>query len=112
MENKKAPIQYTYAVINIGTERKAAYKAFVPAINSVIFGATLEELERGIRESIILEAKHRKAKKMPMPKPERISEKSGKLVLRLRPELHDRLSMEALAYGKSLNAYITEKVAR
>ncbi len=107
----KTNIPYKYIVTNIGSAKEPAYKAFVPAINCIVFGGDAKELEDGIRESIDIEIKELKRQKLPIPKPEYSEQKSGKLVLRIRPELHARLSLEAMTYGKSLNSYIVEKVA-
>jgi len=35
---------------------------------------------------------------------------SGKFLVRLEPEMHRRLATQALSHGKSLNAYVAEKL--
>ena len=47
-----------------------------------------------------------------LPKPTAGQEYSGKFVLRIPPELHKALSLQALSEGLSLNAYCTARLGR
>ena len=105
MKTKKSPIEYNYLVHHIDKE---GYKAIVPAINAVVFGDTLTELEEGIRLAIDEERKERGKDNMPTPDSHHTY--SGKFVVRTTPAIHEQLTLEAKARGKSLNSYIQDKI--
>jgi len=69
-------------------------------------GASVKELKKAFRDSIddYLEfcAKRKEAPEKPF---------SGTLSLRLPPELHRRIALEARRKSKSLNSYIVERLA-
>lgn len=109
MKNKN--IQYDYIVKNISDENTIAYKAIIPSFNGIVFGSNLEELENGVLLAIEEEIKERQNKKLPIPNPDKNIEYSGKLLLRIKPELHEYLALKAKTNGKSLNSYIQEKIA-
>jgi antitoxin HicB len=52
-------------------------------------------------------------KGLPIPEPESIDTKSysGKFIVRVTPELHKKLSLQAKSYGVSLNYYVSEILA-
>lgn len=102
-------IPYTYIVSNIGSAKEPAYEAYIPALNSYVFGANTKELEDGIVGSIETILASRKRKKLPIPKPDRDIKRSGKFMIRMHPRDHDRLAQEALLKNKSLNSYVVEK---
>ena len=56
------------------------------------------------------EIKERKKKKIPIPKPNIKQKYSGKLLLRIDPDLHEYLSLKAKAKGQSINSYVKEKI--
>ena len=97
-------------VRNLGSEKEPAYEAYIPTLNGFVYGDSTQELEQGIVSAISTTIKHREKKGLPIPKPDRDVKRSGKLILRISPTLHDRLSLEAQAHGLSLNKYIEEKV--
>ena len=70
-------------------------------------GRSVEELETAFRESIddYLELCAARGEEPDRPF-------SGRLMVRLAPELHRRLYAEAAAAGKSLNQLINERVGR
>lgn len=102
-------IEYDYIVHHVSDGASRGYKAVIPAFGSVVFGDDLDELERGIALAIAEEKKHRKKKNTPAP--DSIQTYSGKFVVRTRPAIHEKLVLEAKARGKSLNAYIQEKIS-
>jgi len=68
-------------------------------------GKSVEELERAFRESVddylaFCQARHEKPDK-PF---------SGRLMLRLPPQLHRRIYLNAKREGKSLNQWVSEKL--
>jgi len=70
-------------------------------------GTTVEELEQAFRDSIddYLEFCAERGAKPDKPF-------SGKLMVRLNPALHRRLYLEAKRLGKSLNQYISDRLAQ
>ena len=104
-------IKYKYVVENIGDDKEDAYYAYIPAFHGHVFGDTLEELMEAIIFSIESEIKERKADGRPIPPPDKSSSYTGKFMLRIKPTLHETLSLEALAEHMSLNKYIENKLS-
>ena len=104
---KKKPIQYNFYVHSITEDDSPAYEAIIPAFdNAIVFGDNLKELEEGIRFTIDSEVEERKAKKKPIPEPEKKTKFSGKILVRITPLLHEQILLEAKASGKSVNKHI------
>ncbi len=111
---KKNTIEYDYIVHHITDGHSQGYKALIPAFNSVVFGDDLVELEKGIALAIEEEIRFRtttQGNTKPIPKPDSTQTFSGKFMVRVHPSLHEKLSLEAKARGKSLNAHIQDKIA-
>ncbi|PIR47031.1 MAG: hypothetical protein COV07_01150 [Candidatus Vogelbacteria bacterium CG10_big_fil_rev_8_21_14_0_10_45_14] len=108
---KKFDIPYDYVVHPIGTKNDPAYEAFVPAINAYVYGADQNELEEGIAGAISVQIQSLKKRGATVPAFDRGSKKSGKLILRIEPALHNKLALGAKARGMSLNRYIEQKVS-
>ncbi len=108
---KKFDIPYDYAVHPIGTKTDPAYEAYVPAINAYVYGADQNELEEGIAGAISVQIQSFKKKGIAIPPFDRGSKKSGKLILRIEPALHNKLALTAKARGISLNRFLEEKVS-
>ena len=107
-EHKK----YDFLVHNIGEDGEKTYMAIIPAFNNtMVFGDDLEELEKGIEIMVETEIKDLKKAGKPIPKPDRKSKYSGKLIIRIDPVLHEKLSLESKARQMSLNKYIEKKLA-
>lgn len=70
-------------------------------------GTSVEEVERSFRESIddYLEFCEQRGEEPDKPF-------SGRLMLRLPPNLHRKVYVSALREGKSLNQWITERLER
>jgi predicted HicB family RNase H-like nuclease len=70
-------------------------------------GKSVEEIERAFRESVddYLEFCEQKGEEPDKPF-------SGRLMLRLSPNLHRKLYVNALREGKSLNQWIAERLER
>lgn len=111
MKIKKKSIQYDYYVHSISEDDESAYEAIVPAFdNAVVFGDDLKELEEGIRFTIDSEIEERKARRKPIPEPEKKTKFSGKILVRITPFLHEQIVLEAKASGQSLNKYIEKQL--
>lgn len=111
MIKKKFPIQYDYIVRNISEDKESAYEAYIPAFHAIVFGDHHKELEEGILFTIQSEIKERKKSGKPIPSPDWKSSYSGKLILRMKPWLHERLALEAKVKRKSLNKLLEEKLS-
>lgn len=108
---KKKPIAYDYYVHSISGDNEPAYEAIIPAFdNAVVFGDSLEELEKGVRFTVDSEIVERKKLKKPIPPPDKKTKFSGKILIRINPFLHEKIVLEAKASGKSLNKYIEENL--
>ena len=107
----KHDIPYNYVVRNIGVAKDPAYEAYIPTLNGYVYGDSMQELEEGIVCSIEAAIASYKRKGLRIPTPDRDVKRSGKIVLRIPPSLHERLAIAAAAHGKSINSYIVEKVA-
>ena len=111
---KKNPIEYDYIVHHIRDGKSVGYKAIIPAFNCVVFGDGLAEIESGVALAIQEELKARinaHGKKRVIPEPDAHQTFTGKFMVRMNPALHQKLSIEAKARRKSLNAYIQEKIS-
>jgi len=48
----------------------------------------------------------------PLPKAKQSKDFSGKFMVRVAPELHERLALKAMASGESLNSLVAKKLAK
>lgn len=111
MQRKSGIIQYDYYVHSLSEDSETAYEAIIPAFdNAVVFGDNFRELEEGVRFTIKSEIAERKKLKKPIPKPDRDTKYSGKILLRISPLLHEEMALNAKAARKSLNKYIEEQL--
>jgi len=49
---------------------------------------------------------------IPLPKAKQSKDFSGKFMVRVAPELHERLVLKALASGESLNSLVAKKLSK
>ncbi len=112
MKKSKHSIEYDFMVHNISEDDIPAYKAYIPAFNAYCYGDTLAELEEGVEFMIETEIEDFKKAGKPIPPPDKAKEYSGKFVLRIAPALHERLTLEAKAFGESLNNFVEKKLMR
>ncbi len=71
-----------------------------------------EEALRGIRQTVSETVTDLKANGEPVPEPIAAKKYSGKFMVRIPPELHRRLAMEAAETGISLNRLASERLSR
>lgn len=108
---KNKIIQYDYFVHPVHEDDQPAYKAIIPAFNNaIVYGETMQELEEGIRFAIESEMSELKKAKKPIPRPEKHTNFTGKILVRISPILHEKIALDARAEGKSLNKYIEEQL--
>lgn len=106
MKNK-----YVYFVRPLGDNKSPAYEAIIPKFENLhVFSDTLRDLEEMVNETIEIEINRRKKKKIPIPEPENKTKFHGKILLRIKPELHEKLYFEASANDLSLNQYIQSRL--
>jgi len=104
-------IPYSYTIENIGTAKDPAYKAYIPAINGVVYDDTPDAVNEGVAEVIKDYIRDCKKSGRSIPPPERTMGRSGRLALRIDPVIHARLVGKASRCGKSLNRYIADTLA-
>ena len=73
---------------------------------------TLEELYESLNEAMEGYLEVKLEHNLPIPVPEKVSDYSGKFVVRLPKSLHQRLAIEAEQEGVSLNQLALYKLAR
>jgi predicted HicB family RNase H-like nuclease len=74
--------------------------------------ATPEAALKGIRETVAKVVKDLKANKEPIPEPTATRRFSGKFMVRIPPEVHRHLAVEAAETGVSLNRLASAKLSR
>lgn len=74
-------------------------------------GDTLEELYEGLNEAMEGYLEVKLENNLPIPLPDKVSNYSGKFVIRLPKTLHQRLAIEAEREGVSLNQWALYKLA-
>jgi len=74
--------------------------------------ASPEEALKGIRHVVAEVMADLEANGEPVPEPLALRKYSGKFMLRIPPELHRRLSIEAAEAGISLNRLASDKLSR
>lgn len=108
---KIKPSDYSYHVINIGDEEEDAFEAIIPKFPNVhAYGDNAQELNDGVIAGLEVALEDlKKAGKTPPP-PDKKSDFNGKILLRINPEIHEKLYYESLAHNLSLNKYIANKL--
>jgi len=71
-----------------------------------------EEALKGIRQTVAQVVEDLKKNREPVPEPIAIKKYSGKFMVRIPPELHRRLAVEAAESGVSLNRLASERLSR
>lgn len=110
MENVK-PGDYSYYVINIGDDKEDAFKAIIPKFPNIhAYGDNPKELNDGVIAAIEFELEELEKKGKTPPLPDKKSDFNGKILLRINPEIHEKLYYESLAHNLSLNKYIENRL--
>ncbi|MBU4225080.1 MAG: type II toxin-antitoxin system HicB family antitoxin [Chloroflexi bacterium] len=71
-----------------------------------------EEALKGIRQTVAQVAADLEKSAEPVPEPIAVKKYSGKFMVRIPPELHRRLAIEAAESGVSLNRLASDKLNR
>lgn len=108
---KKSKFQYTYLVQPLKDEDGIGYKAIIAKFPHIhVYADTVEELHEQVMVSIEIATKEMEATKKKVPLSDTESEFSGKVLVRLPPNLHEQLYHQAQAHNLSLNKYIESKL--
>ena len=103
--------RYTYRVT--WSEEDSEYVGLCVEFPSLSWLAPLpEDALKGIRQVVADVVTDLKKNNEPVPEPIAIRHYSGKFMVRIPPELHRRLSIEAAEAGISLNRLASEKLSR
>ena len=95
-----------YGVVEYDPEADIFHGEVINLSDVITFqGRSIDELKQALEDSVedYLEFCAEKGKKPEKPY-------SGRFNVRLEPELHQRIAMEAAAAGKSLNGWVAEKL--
>ncbi len=71
-----------------------------------------EEALKGIRQTVAQAVADLEKNKEPVPEPIAVKKYSGKFMVRIPPDLHRRLAIEAAESGVSLNRLASDKLNR
>ncbi len=103
--------RYTYRVT--WSEEDNEYVGLCAEFPSLSWLAPLpEDALKGIRQVVAKVVADLKANGEPVPEPIAVKQYSGKFMVRIPPELHRRLTIEAAEAGISLNRLASEKLGR
>ena len=95
-------------VVNYDEEAKLFHGEVMGLRDVITFqGTTVDELEQAFKDSVDDYLEFCKKKKRPPEKPF-----SGNLMLRISPEIHKEMTVEAKQRGLSLNAFLNELIVR
>lgn len=103
--------RYTYRVTWSGEDEE--YVALCAEFPSLSWLAdTPEEALQGIRQVVADVVADLESSDEPVPEPIAVRHYSGKFVVRIPPEIHRRLSLEAAEAGVSLNRLASAKLSQ
>lgn len=104
--------KYNYLVTDISEGEETGYCATIPKFpNLSIMADTPSALHKSVIETIEIHIKNLKKKNLPIPPPDKNTKFSGKVLLRIPPSLHEKLTYEAQANKRSLNKHIEQRLA-
>ena len=110
MKTKLTDDRYTYRVI--WSEEDCEHVGLCAEFVSLSWMArTPEAALRGIRRLVAGVVADLKASRQPVPQPVLSRRYSGKFMVRVPPEVHRKLALEAAEEGVSLNRVVSSKLA-
>lgn len=112
-KTRKTKIEFKYRVDITWSPEDEAYIVKVPELEGcVTHGDSMEEAVAHAKEAITGYLDSLKARGQPIPKPLAEQKFSGKIPLRIDPNLHRDLVVKAQIDGTSLNKYIENKLKK
>ncbi len=107
----KLASQYKYVVVDISEGEDIGFEAIVPKFpNLHTVGDSPDQLHKTMQILIEEEIELYEKKGRPIPKPDKHCACSGRFVLRVAPEIHERLVHLSDAEGTSLNQYLNRLI--
>ena len=108
---KKEPIKYRIDISWSDEDR--CYIARVPELSGCVAdGVTIEEAAANAKDAIQSYLESLDEQGRPLPGPIAAKKFSGKIPLRIDPELHRELAIHAHSDGESLNKFIEKKLKK
>lgn len=105
---KKLP--YSYTVIDISEGNKIGFKAVIPKFPKLhVMADSISQLHETVKIAIAEEIRYYKRKRLTVPKPD-THQYSGRFILRVRPEIHEKLAHLSDSEGTSLNHYLNRLI--
>ncbi len=103
---------YHYLVVDISEGDETGFQAIVPKFPKLhILGDTPQQLHSVVPQFIAEELERLSQTGEKTPEPDiRNNKLSGKFVLRIKPEIHKKLHLLAVASGTSLNQYLNQLI--
>jgi antitoxin HicB len=112
-KKKTHTVQYKYRIDIFWSSEDSCFVVNVPELEGCMtHGETLEEAVSNAQEAIDGFIESLKARGLPVPIPIADQAFSGKIPLRIDPNLHRDLVLKAQIEGKSLNKYIETRLRR
>lgn len=103
--------EYLYLLVDISDGKGQAYKAVIPKFRNVhVMADTPEELHEQVVYTLNMVIEDLKKAGKPVPPADKPSKFSGKVLLRVKPQLHEKLYLEAQANQTSLNKHIESRL--
>lgn len=103
--------QYNYTIIDISEGEDIGFEAVIPKFpNLHTVGDSPDQLNKAMRILIEEEIELCVKNGRPIPKPDKNYSYSGRFILRVEPEIHERLIHLSAAEGSSLNKYINRLI--
>lgn len=108
MNHKK--LLYNYTVIDISEGDEIGFTAVIPKFPKLhIVSDSISELHDVVQTMVKEEIEFYQEKGLPIPKPD-AKNYSGRFILRVRPEIHEKLDQLSNAEGTSLNQYLNRLI--
>ncbi len=109
----KIALKYRYMVVNISENGDTGFKSIIPKFPNIwIVADNPQQLHEVVQVAIEEEIERLKKEDQPIPEPDEDEDctYSGRFVMRIPPELHERLADLANATGTSLNQYLNRLI--
>jgi antitoxin HicB len=110
-KKRRQAVEYKYRIDITWSPEDECYVVNIPELEGCMtHGETLEKAVANAREAIGGYIESLKARGLPVPKAFAEQDFSGKIPLRIDPNLHRNLATKAHVEGKSLNKYIETRL--
>jgi len=104
---------YKYTIIEISEGQEVGFKAIIPAFpNLYVLSDSPAELHETVKILVNEEIECLKSKNKKIPKADNAQKFSGTFTIRIKPELHKRISELAQSQNISTNKYMSDILER